>query len=84
MQAQKFSVSHQYKSRSLVIQEALELLRQRELETAYQQASLEVDPDWDVTIQYFSVKGKWVCGERRRKTDLPANPLTFSPALSKG
>ncbi len=65
MQAEKLSVSlplslvqfiesyktaHHYKSRSQVIQEALELLRQRELETAYQQASQEVDSDWDVTL----------------------------------
>lgn len=64
MQAQKLSVSlpmslvqfienyktaHDYKSR-LVIQSALELLQQRELETAYRQASQEVDPDWDVTV----------------------------------
>ncbi len=34
----------------MVIQQALELLRQKELEAAYQQAFGEVDPDWDVTI----------------------------------
>lgn len=33
-----------------VIQQALELLRQKELEAFYQQASEEVDPDWDVTM----------------------------------
>lgn len=44
-----YKVAHQYKSRSQVIQEALELLRLRELEAAYRQASGEVDPDRDVT-----------------------------------
>jgi metal-responsive CopG/Arc/MetJ family transcriptional regulator len=38
------------KSRSQVIEEALELLRNRELEEAYRQASAEVDSDWDVTV----------------------------------
>lgn len=47
---QNYKTAHQYKSRSLVIQSALELLQQRELETAYRQASQEVDPDWDVTL----------------------------------
>lgn len=34
----------------MVIQQALELLQNKELEAAYQQASAEVDPDWDVTM----------------------------------
>ena len=38
------------KSRSQVVEEALELLRSRELEDAYRQASAEVDNGWDVTI----------------------------------
>jgi antitoxin ParD1/3/4 len=38
------------KSRSQVVEEALELLRSRELEDAYRQASAEVDSGWDVTI----------------------------------
>jgi antitoxin ParD1/3/4 len=38
------------KSRSQVIEEALELLRNRELEAAYREASAEVDNDWDVTV----------------------------------
>ncbi|MDJ0616938.1 MAG: CopG family transcriptional regulator [Calothrix sp. MO_192.B10] len=38
------------KSRSQVIEEALELLRNRELEESYRQASAEVDGDWDITI----------------------------------
>lgn len=73
MQAQKLSVSlpmslvqfienyktaHDYKSR-LVIQSALELLQQRELETAYQQASQEVDPDWDVTLADGLIDQTW-------------------------
>ncbi|MBW4569410.1 MAG: CopG family transcriptional regulator [Tolypothrix carrinoi HA7290-LM1] len=38
------------KSRSQVIEEAVELLRNRELEEAYREASREVDSDWDVTL----------------------------------
>ena len=38
------------KSRSQVIEEALELLRNRELEEAYPEASAEVDSDWNVTV----------------------------------
>jgi antitoxin ParD1/3/4 len=38
------------KSRSQVVEEALELLRSRELEDAYRQASAEADNGWDVTI----------------------------------
>lgn len=47
---ESYQVAHQHKSRSQVIEEALELLRLRELEEAYRQASQEVDPDWDVTV----------------------------------
>jgi antitoxin ParD1/3/4 len=38
------------KSRSQVIEVALELLRFQELEEAYREASKEVDADWDVTV----------------------------------
>ncbi|MBD2504450.1 ribbon-helix-helix domain-containing protein [Anabaena azotica] len=38
------------KSRSQVIEEALELLRNRELEAAYREASAEVDSDWNVAV----------------------------------
>ncbi|MBD2452061.1 CopG family transcriptional regulator [Nostoc sp. FACHB-152] len=38
------------KSRSQVIEMALQLLRKQELEEAYRAASTEVDDDWDVTI----------------------------------
>ena len=38
------------KSRSQVIEEALTLLQNRELEEAYREASQEVDPAWDVAI----------------------------------
>ena len=33
-----------------MIQEALTLLQERELEEAYKQASAEIDADWDETI----------------------------------
>lgn len=38
------------KSRSQVVEEALELLRNQELEEAYRQASAEIDNAWDVTL----------------------------------
>ncbi len=65
MQAEKLSISlsaslvqfveqykeaHQCRSRSQVIERALELLRLQDLEEAYRQAAEEVDADWDVTI----------------------------------
>ena len=39
---ESYKAAYQYKSRSQVIQEALKLLRLRELEAFYQQASEEV------------------------------------------
>lgn len=47
---ENYKVSKGCKSRSQVIEEALELLRNRELEEAYRQASAEVDNAWDVTV----------------------------------
>jgi antitoxin ParD1/3/4 len=38
------------KSRSQVIELALELLREKELEQAYAEASTEIDADWDAAI----------------------------------
>ena len=38
------------KSRSQVIEQALELLRNQELEEAYRQASAENDNAWDITL----------------------------------
>ena len=45
-----YKTAHQRKSRSQVIEEALLLLRERELEAAYSEAGREVDPDWEVTL----------------------------------
>ncbi|UBF26031.1 ribbon-helix-helix domain-containing protein [Kovacikia minuta CCNUW1] len=65
MQAEKLSVSlpsplvqfiedykmaHHCRSRSQVIELALELLRLQELEDAYRQAAQEVEPTWDAAI----------------------------------
>ena len=65
MQAEKISISlsqslvnfiESYKiakgcnSPSQVIEVALELLRNQELESAYRQASNEIDPAWDLTV----------------------------------
>ena len=47
---EQYKTNHQCKSRSQVIEEALELLRNRELEEAYRQASNEVDSAWDAVV----------------------------------
>jgi metal-responsive CopG/Arc/MetJ family transcriptional regulator len=47
---EQYKINHQCKSRSQVIEEALELLRNRELEEAYKQASNEVDSAWDTVV----------------------------------
>ncbi len=47
---ENYKLDKKCKSRSQVIEEALELLRNQELEEAYRQASAEVDNIWDVTL----------------------------------
>lgn len=42
--------THNYKSRSQVIELALHLLQEKELETAYSQANEEIEPEWDITV----------------------------------
>ena len=45
----EYQTTHTRKSRSEVIQEALKLLQQRELEYCYREASKEVDPAFEAT-----------------------------------
>ncbi|MBH8566427.1 CopG family transcriptional regulator [Nostoc sp. CENA67] len=47
---ENYQLNKGFKSRSQVIEEALELLQNRELESAYRLASAEVDSAWDVTV----------------------------------
>ncbi|WP_414624764.1 ribbon-helix-helix domain-containing protein [Calothrix sp. CCY 0018] len=47
---ENYKLDKKCKSRSQVIEEALELLRNQELEEAYRQASAENDNAWDVTL----------------------------------
>ena len=47
---EEYKSTYARKSRSQVIEEALGLLRQRELEKAYAEASREKNPDWDHTV----------------------------------
>ena len=44
---ERYRKTHAIKTRSEVIQEALALLRERELDAAYREASVEFDTDWD-------------------------------------
>ncbi len=45
----EYQASHAYKSKSEVIQDAIKLLRQKQLEAAYLAANKEIDPAFDVT-----------------------------------
>lgn len=47
---ENYKITHQCKSRSQVIEVALQRLREQELESAYREANQEVDPDWDLTV----------------------------------
>ncbi len=44
---ERYRKTHSIRTRSEVIQEALALLRERELDTAYREANVEFDSDWD-------------------------------------
>jgi len=46
----QYRSAHDLKSRSQVIAEALQLLRQQELDQAYRAANDEVDADFDATL----------------------------------
>jgi Arc/MetJ-type ribon-helix-helix transcriptional regulator len=45
-----YKTVYQYQSGAQVIEKALELLQQQELEDAYRQASEDVDPVWDSIV----------------------------------
>lgn len=47
---ESYKIAKGCESDSQVIEVALKLLRRLELESAYLEASLENDPDWDVTV----------------------------------
>jgi antitoxin ParD1/3/4 len=47
---EEYRVNRGKKSRSDVFEDALMLLRERELEVAYRDASADVDPAWDATV----------------------------------
>ncbi len=43
--------TYKLKTKSEIVEEALELLRERELEKAYAEATREIDPAWDATLK---------------------------------
>jgi metal-responsive CopG/Arc/MetJ family transcriptional regulator len=47
---ENYKITKGCKSRSQVIELAIDLLRYQELEQAYREASEEVDPDWEVIV----------------------------------
>lgn len=47
----RYQGEHQIKTKSEVIERALELLREQELEQAYAEAATEHDPSWDITLK---------------------------------
>lgn len=48
---ESYKDSHQCKSRSQVIELALRLLQEKDLEDAYRQANEEIDTEWEVTSE---------------------------------
>ena len=54
-----YKIAKGCKSPSQVIEVALELLRNQELESAYRQASSEVDSAWDVTVADGLTDERW-------------------------
>lgn len=46
---EQYRIAHQCKTRSQVFEEALDLLRARELELAYREADQENDAAWEIT-----------------------------------
>ncbi|MBE9168216.1 CopG family transcriptional regulator [Pleurocapsales cyanobacterium LEGE 06147] len=47
---EQYQTAKKCKSRSQVVEKALKLLQEKELETAYREASKEVDPAWEITV----------------------------------
>ncbi|MEA5510273.1 CopG family transcriptional regulator [Crocosphaera sp. UHCC 0190] len=47
---ENYKISKGCKSRSQVIEKALALLQEKELEAAYKQASQEIDEVWEITV----------------------------------
>ena len=47
----RYQADHPLKTKSEVVERALELLREQELERAYAEAANEHDPTWDVTLK---------------------------------
>lgn len=47
----RYQDEHQLRTKSEVVEQALELLRERELERAYAEAASEHDPAWDKTLK---------------------------------
>lgn len=45
-----YKATHQCKSRSQVIEMALQQLQEHELEHAYREANQEIDLDWELTV----------------------------------
>lgn len=45
-----YEATHRCKSRSQVIELALQLLQEQELEAAYREANQEYDKDWELTV----------------------------------
>ena len=47
---ENYQATHQCKSRSQVVEMALQLLLLQELESAYREANQEIDPSWELTV----------------------------------
>jgi Arc/MetJ-type ribon-helix-helix transcriptional regulator len=56
---ERYKGEHGIKTKSEVVEQALELLRERELERAYAEAAREIDPVWEVTSADGLVDDDW-------------------------
>ncbi len=56
---ESYKGEHNLKTKSEVVERALELLRERELEKAYAEAASEIDPAWDETLADGLAEDDW-------------------------
>lgn len=56
---ENYKITHQCKSRSQVIEVALQRLREQKLESAYREANQEIDPNWDLTVADGLIDESW-------------------------
>ncbi len=56
---ESYKREHALKTKSEVVERALTLLREQELERAYAEAASEIDPGWEVTLADGLTEEAW-------------------------